>query len=64
MAENNSLHARMKSMLVGDIIIVSKEDYSPSVVMSTAYRVKRDALDSRNYTTRITDTGVEVSRIA
>lgn len=64
MAENSSLHARIKAMMVGDCLVISKEEYARSVVQSTVYRAKRDALDNRNYTTRILDNGVEVNRIA
>ena len=64
MAENFSLRARIKAMAVGELLVVSKTDYAPSVVGTTTYRVKRDATDDRNYTTRTIDQGVEVRRIA
>lgn len=64
MAENFSLRARIKAMEVGELLVVSKTDYAPSVVGTTTYRVKRDATDDRIYTTRTIDQGVEVRRIA
>lgn len=63
MSKNNSLRARMIAMQVGERMVVLKTDYRPSVVQSTAYRVKRDVLDDRAYRTRVTDNGVEVERI-
>lgn len=63
MSKNNSLRARMIAMQVGERMVVLKTDYRPSVVQSTAYRVKRDVLDDRAYRTRVIDNGVEVERI-
>lgn len=64
MSKNTSLRARLKAMEIGELVVVPKAEYSPSVVQSTAYRIKNDALDGRRYTTRLLDEAVEVSRIA
>ena len=64
MSDNLSLRARLMAMEVGDLLVISKAEHAPSVVQVTAYRVKRDAPDDRNYRTKAIDNGVEVSRIS
>jgi hypothetical protein len=64
MAEILSLRARLMAMKVGDSLTISRDDYSPSVVGTTTYRVRRDAPDDRRYQTKSTDNGVEVRRIS
>lgn len=64
MAENLSLRARLMAMKVGDLIIISDCEHSPSVVGTTVYRVRRDARDDRRYQTKSIDNSVEVRRIA
>lgn len=63
MAENLSLRARIREMAIGDIIVVAKGDFSPSVIHTTVNSVKRDLDDGRNYKVKSIDNGVEVRRI-
>lgn len=64
MAEKMSLRSRLMAMKVGDLLVISRDEYSPSVVGTTTYRVRRDAPDNRCYQTKTIDNGVEVRRVS
>jgi hypothetical protein len=62
MTEKKSLRSRIATLDVGGVLFVMVEEHAPSVVESTAYRLRRDKADGRNYRILRREGGVEVHR--
>lgn len=58
-----NLRARLRAMEQGDVIVVLREDYLPSVVRSSISTIKGD-YPGRDFQCLTIDKGVEVRRVS